>query len=471
MARDKHVVEDLSARRIIGFACNQGFVFFLFYMGLNRSFDVAGFSFERAELFGTLAFMVVGFFVVSRVRDALRPRLFLRPLLYVYAVVLGAASLVPAMLPGAAFVALPLEWVFLGMPAAVLLTAWGMTFGEVPSSVSVPEVFLGSLVGALVCLAFSLASDSMFAMIVFALLPLASVVNIQVPASALPRSRAPMQASVDDARKLSLKVMAGTVCFGMAAGFMETYSTDPGTAALPTYPLTMVLFGAFLIGSLSLLLSDGFGRGAALNKAYRLAVFLIMMGLFVVPWPALAASIMPGKTVVLAGYLGLEAVLVSLFLVLAEITASPASTAFSRGFTALFGGEMAGVLFANLGDALVEGGSTPYAVVVLAGALVLFSYIFLFTERDFDALSAIVTVRDTFEDTCVAISERYALSRRESEILALALRGRTSERIANELTVTKSTVDTHLRRIYAKTGVHSRQELLDLGESVSRELA
>ena len=132
---------------------------------------------------------------------------------------------------------------------------------------------------------------------------------------------------------------------------------------------------------------------------------------------------------------------------------------------------MAGVLFANVGDALVEGGSTPYAVVVLAGALVLLSYIFLFTERDFDALSAIVTVRDTFEDTCAAISERYALSRRESEILAFALRGRTSERIANELTVTKSTVDTHLRRIYVKTGVHSRQELLDLGESVSRELA
>ena len=123
MARDKHVVEDLSARRIIGFACNQGFVFFLFYMGLNRSFDVAGFSFERAELFGTLAFMVVGFFMVSRVHDALRPRLFLRPVLYVYAVVLGAASLVPAMLPEAALAALPFEWVFLGMPAAVLLTA------------------------------------------------------------------------------------------------------------------------------------------------------------------------------------------------------------------------------------------------------------------------------------------------------------------------------------------------------------
>lgn len=106
-------------------------------------------------------------------------------------------------------------------------------------------------------------------------------------------------------------------------------------------------------------------------------------------------------------------------------------------------------------------------VVVFAGVLVLCSYIFLFTERDFDSLSKLVTVNDSFEDACADIVARFSL-RTRSEILPYALRGRTGERIAHELTISKSTVDTHLRRIYAKCGVHSRQELIDLGESCFR---
>ena len=42
--------------------------------------------------------------------------------------------------------------------------------------------------------------------------------------------------------------------------------------------------------------------------------------------------------------------------------------------------------------------------------------------------------------------------------------------MAAELFIAKSTVDTHLRRIYGKCGVHSRQELIDLGERESQAL-
>ena len=52
-----------------------------------------------------------------------------------------------------------------------------------------------------------------------------------------------------------------------------------------------------------------------------------------------------------------------------------------------------------------------------------------------------------------------------------ALKGRTGERIAAEFYISKSTVDTHLRRIYAKCGVHGRQELIDLGERTERRLS
>ena len=238
-------------------------------------------------------------------------------------------------------------------------------------------------------------------------------------------------------------------------------SVDPieGALAIPYYPISMVLFGAFLIGGLTLLLSDGFGRGAALNKSYRLAVFVMVVGTLLASWPVLAGSYMPGESLVLAGYLGLVTVLVSLFLVLAKITAQDAAVSFASGFAALFTGELIGVVAGN-----VVGSYADYAVVGIAGALALGSYVFLFTERDFDELSQIVTKSDDFEARCQQIAETYGLTKRELEILAFALRGRTSERIARELVISKSTVDTHLRRIYSKCAVHSRQELLDLAE-------
>ena len=107
-----------------------------------------------------------------------------------------------------------------------------------------------------------------------------------------------------------------------------------------------------------------------------------------------------------------------------------------------------------------------------AGLAMVCAYVFLFTERDFSALSRVVdaVAVDNTEDVKKAIAQAAALSARETEVLSLALRGRTNERIAQELYIAKSTADTHLRRIYSKCGVHSRQELLDLAEKTAASL-
>ena len=38
------------------------------------------------------------------------------------------------------------------------------------------------------------------------------------------------------------------------------------------------------------------------------------------------------------------------------------------------------------------------------------------------------------------------------------------------MTISKSTIETHIKHIYAKTGVHSKQELIDLIESYRIEV-
>ncbi|MED9928282.1 MAG: helix-turn-helix transcriptional regulator [Slackia isoflavoniconvertens] len=65
---------------------------------------------------------------------------------------------------------------------------------------------------------------------------------------------------------------------------------------------------------------------------------------------------------------------------------------------------------------------------------------------------------------CESLSEEFALSPRESEILGFLARGHTASFIAKTLIISESTVYTHTRNIYQKMGIGSREELLCLIE-------
>jgi len=46
-------------------------------------------------------------------------------------------------------------------------------------------------------------------------------------------------------------------------------------------------------------------------------------------------------------------------------------------------------------------------------------------------------------------------------VLALYAMGYTQKKVAEELFITPATAHTHIKRIYAKCGMHSRQEILE----------
>lgn len=60
------------------------------------------------------------------------------------------------------------------------------------------------------------------------------------------------------------------------------------------------------------------------------------------------------------------------------------------------------------------------------------------------------------------LEQRFGLSAREFEIMELFAQGRSANWIAETLVISKNTVRSHLRAIYAKLDIHTRQELLDL---------
>ncbi len=61
----------------------------------------------------------------------------------------------------------------------------------------------------------------------------------------------------------------------------------------------------------------------------------------------------------------------------------------------------------------------------------------------------------------------YGISKRELDVVRLLAKGRNVPFICDELFIAKSTVQTHIKHIYAKVGASNRQELLDAIEHAS----
>ena len=124
-----------------------------------------------------------------------------------------------------------------------------------------------------------------------------------------------------------------------------------------------------------------------------------------------------------------------------------------------------------------------FAVMNVAWAIgsLLGSFVFQLTPVVPDSLSVVLSVtivasfflfqntwlngpKYVIESKAIA-SEDFAhtkgLSKRETEVVLLLLEGRSLRFIQKELYISEGTAKTHVKRIYAKLGVHSKQELID----------
>ncbi len=111
---------------------------------------------------------------------------------------------------------------------------------------------------------------------------------------------------------------------------------------------------------------------------------------------------------------------------------------------------------------------------VVMGLLIIAIYLFVFTkENTLPPLavrsSADTPVADTLASQCARLARMGKLSKRETEVLGLIAKGRSTPRIMDELKLSKNTVNTHTSHIYQKLSVHSRQELLNLLEESAGE--
>ena len=68
----------------------------------------------------------------------------------------------------------------------------------------------------------------------------------------------------------------------------------------------------------------------------------------------------------------------------------------------------------------------------------------------------------SIDERCEQIAREYDLTEREVDVLKLLAKGRSKAYIAEALVISENTVRGHARRLYAKLGVHTRDELQGL---------
>lgn len=73
-----------------------------------------------------------------------------------------------------------------------------------------------------------------------------------------------------------------------------------------------------------------------------------------------------------------------------------------------------------------------------------------------------VVKKQELANRCQSLASEHGLSPREEEVLLLLAQHKTVGTIERELFIANGTVKTHIRHVYRKLDVHSRDELIDL---------
>ena len=281
-------------------------------------------------------------------------------------------------------------------------------------------------------------------------------------------------------------IFVGICC--LAPGFMRGY-----TAALPfasTGGIGEAMFSGVAIVLVVLAVASIvlFGE-TKIDLAYKFVVPLMAAGLLLLPFLSAGQETL-ASVVIMSGYTLLEIYVWASLTDLAANTSAPTPLVFGLGKSCMNVGLLAGTFLGmNFGSS---------SSMLLVGVMVFIVYLFIVMENAMSpgigvalslghqderksgkraAKSDKVTIEEAaklnlsemfnaiLDERCSIVAARYGLSARETEVLGQLARGRSLQAIADDLCVAYSTIKTHTDRIYAKTGVHSRQDLISLLEN------
>lgn len=394
-----------------------------------------------------------------------------------------------------------------GFGTAGLLLLWAEAYRDIPPTFAkqrtIPaSVATGVLYYLLICML-----PQLFGIIVTMLLPVISVVFLHLTHrmnhgrntiennAAKPDMNTHCRKGNDRAEhpvsiirgSLSLRFAVFIAIYCLAPGFMRSY-----TSALPfatTVGVGEAMFSGVAVVLMTLAVASIvlFGE-TKIDLAYKFVVPLMAAGLLLLPFLSAGQETL-AAVVIMSGYILLEIYVWASLADSAANVSAPTALVFGLGKSCMNAGLLAGTFLGlNFGSS---------SSMLLVGVLVFIVYLFIVLENvlspgigitlslgqqsepeqsDHTPESRKVTIEEAaklnlsemfnavLNERCSAIAARYGLSNRETEVLEQLARGRSLQAIANDLHVAYSTIKTHTDHIYAKTNVHSRQDLISLLE-------
>ncbi len=207
---------------------------------------------------------------------------------------------------------------------------------------------------------------------------------------------------------------------------------------------------------------------------YRVGLLAIIAGFSLMPLLAPTDHFWVSGAVVLSGYTTFD---VLIWVIVAQVAYAGMSDglgvtcAVRMLISSLFCG-LGGVVGIWL-DGLTATAPFAYADAIFMGYLMTIAAVLVLSGRDvwdlFDArpVAAPDTAAQTagapsIEDVLDELAQAWGLTGREREVFGFLAMGRTQPWVAERLSISESTVNSHVRHIYGKAGVNSRQDLLDL---------
>lgn len=359
-----------------------------------------------------------------------------------------------------------------GCAGAVLLLGWA----EVYARLSPGQVFLfGSLSLAFACAVYGVAARLVapFGFVASALVPTASfglclLSMARVGPEPLPRNR-----EVRYTLPWKPVIIMGTC--GFTAAFVDVSLFAQGT--LP-HILADLVAGCVLAGVVAMLHAPV--KPVALVGA---SIALVVAGILAVALFGAAAAFTSSLLVMLS-YVVMTFFTYALLANICHRREVP--TLWLFGFAAAARtvmdhlGGFARLCFPELGR--LADSPLDLAVMAAVGLVAIGAILLVWlSERSFNSSWAVqvIDVRDGHPVVnpheqllarCEATAAERGLTAREAEILSLLVEGKTYQQMSSELLLSANTVKTHARHMYAKLGVHTREEALALVNSDANDM-
>ena len=394
-----------------------------------------------------------------------------------------------------------------GVGSGLILVYWGRVYSTTGGPTSAAECSLAFVLSTMLMPFFAIVSMPVQVLITN-ILPIISCVLLVKEFDALDHTpylaiAEPEDAQVEDDASLAEKEHLGTVLlwkisfaalvFGSVLGIVRGMYTFPGVPegffANLDLPVAALIAAVVILGLLLL------SRRLDLTFTYKPIIIFMTVACLILP--LLHAGSPVAYVLAMAGYFCFEIMNWVIYADMAYRYNMNAYRVYGFGRAAL----AVGVL---LGDVLGRVVSRPplmsieqlYAVSLALVVLMIITYTLTLTERDVaritrlesrpfklpasafadeDAEIAALAAQEnaprelTIDEKVELLAAKYEIDGRALDVLQLLAKGRTAARIEQELFVSRGTVNTYSHKIYQKLGIHSRQELFDLVDSMEEE--